>query len=207
MNNHLKLIWRARFSYWQEIASLSIFLIVLAFISQDLKPNIIWLLWCWALINSGSNFWRDDFQDHCCIQWILKPYAYSIICQKWAMFLLFNSIVWLLAWCFWLLSTNVSDYLWLLTSILATMPIVLGLAVFMSSLSSNFVKNTSLLNLIILPLLAPFLIYGSAVFWHLEQHQDPSHIVAGLVAISILFIIFTPRLVLRVMIISLQAES
>ena len=206
MNNYFTLLWRSRQQLWQDIASITVFLLVLGFINKDLDANIIWLLWSWGLIYSGSKFWHDDLLDNAVLQWLFKPFALTVITKKWYSYLGFNIIIWFLAWNFWLLSIGFSNYFWIIATCTCTLPIILGLSAFMAGLSNSYSKNTSLINLTILPLLAPLLIYGSGVFYDLHQGFDPSHVVSGLLAIAIIFISAMPRLLLAVLRMSISSE-
>ena len=206
MNSYFTLLWRSRQQLWEDIASISVFLLVLGFIKKDLNPNIIWLLWSWSLIYTGSKFWHDDFLDNAVLQWLFKPFALKVITKKWYSFLGFNILIWFFAWNFWLLSVGFIHYFWIIATYICTLPIILGLAAFMAGLSSSYSKNTSLINLTILPLLAPLLIYGSGIFYDLYQGLDPSHIVSGFLAIAIIFTTAMPRLLLVVLRMSISSE-
>lgn len=204
--HYLKIFWRTRYNLLQSFASISIFLLVLGFIQTNLTASIVWLFWCWHLIGLGSDFWRDEFEDYACLQWLFKPYAQSIIDQKWYSYILCNTLAWLSIWHIWLVITGINGYLWLIMLILATIPIMLGFGAFMAAISANFIGNTCLLNLTVLPIVAPVLIYGSGIFWQISASLDPSHIIAGVVSLAILMLRFLPKLFLRALRISLPEE-
>lgn len=206
MNSHIKIFWRERYKFMQSFASISVFIIILGFIKHNIEPSIVWLFWCWHLLGIGSNFWHDELEDYACLNWLHKPYASDLVERKWYSFLAYNFIAWLIAWQFWFLITGFDGYLWLLGLIAISIPIMLGSGAFMASLSANFVGNTCLLNLTLLPILAPILIYGAGIFWQIANQNDPQHSLAGLLAIALLFIKFMPKLMLKGIQISVPEE-
>lgn len=195
MNFFLKLIWRDRLLYWQEIILCSAFLTVIAFVNNKVySPSLIWLIWCWILIDISGKFWQPEIEDGCIESWITEKNAKQIITKKWQVFLGFNCIIWVIVWHFWLLTTITKiPMLWFILVIIATITVISGLSIFVISMSFSLMRG-NLLKLIVIPLLIPFLIYGSGFFWHIAHSEDPSHITAGLVALAIMVFFSLPSI-------------
>lgn len=195
-----KVIWRKIYAYAQDALTATLFLSVVSFISQDkLSVNFIWLLWCWLLINSGQHFWHSDVQNRCIDYWITHKKAIQIINNKWLSNILFSCIFWLITWFIWWIIFDLKISLsFLVITTLITIPTILGASVLISSLSIELITNSNLLSFVTLPLLIPVLIYGSSIFVHLARNEDPSHIIAGLIAIALVSIFYVPKLSFKI---------
>ena len=194
----IKLLWHSRFYYLRTIATTTIFLALIAFIQQTkIELSLVWLLWCWNLLNSGARFWEDEQRDNAWLHWLDNCTAINIINQKFIIHVIFNAVIWLITWMFWLLFIDYNqNMLWLALLIMATTPIIMGVAVLISSLSASIISNSNLLSFITLPLLVPIMVYGSGACVKLELGQDPSHIIAGMSALAMCVGMAIPRLVL-----------
>lgn len=196
----LKILWRRLSNYSQDAAIYSIIFSSIAFIKPELiDGNLLWVLWCGLLVSGGKSFWQSDISSGCHHYWINKSYANKIIHDKWYGNLLFAEIFWLCVWAAWYIIFDIKmPALVIFLIISGSIPIVLGFSIIVASLSIEVMSSNNLLSFICMPLLAPVFIYGSGVFSHVANHENPYHILSGIAALAVVITAIVPTTVLKI---------